>query len=487
METAYCLGSYRGHELDNILGRVTGTSDPLSKRNLSAGGRHELSANITLEDVPSSKDLEDAYALNNATQLFLTPFIGIFQPNHVSGVVAMSWCPHDSSYLLTCAKDDRTILWDTNSAGIVSELPAGNNLNFDVHCHPKLLGVISSSFHGKIGIYNIEACARYSVGADSEGLHKGYDRSLPSFWSQVSLIMRTKPGVDTLNFDALYNNLRVFESYVKGSTRSSSSTKNVAFVSSDNTSSTNEVNTAYGVSTSFGYNSQKEGSSSYTDDLMYSFFANQSSDPQLDHEDLKQVDEFNLEEMDLKCAKLSASIATIQDTLLKSAYKKGIKTVEGEMQETLDTRQGTMERDMQNKMNIKLWSLLIEKVLIRLGITCLLYGPKQFTTSESDAKTSDFDSCNSSSSKETLETVPKTVESKPKVINEPKVWSDAPIIEEYESDSDDKYVSKALVEQTKLSCGIINTVKHVKTPRQTIQDQDTCSQNPKFDQRDWAG
>ncbi|KAI3739174.1 hypothetical protein L2E82_29571 [Cichorium intybus] len=35
---------------------------------------------------------------------------------HTKGVVAMSWCPHDSSYLLTCAKDNRTILWDTNSA-----------------------------------------------------------------------------------------------------------------------------------------------------------------------------------------------------------------------------------------------------------------------------------------------------------------------------------------------------------------------------------
>ncbi|GKE26963.1 ribonuclease H-like domain-containing protein, partial [Tanacetum coccineum] len=44
----------------------------------------------------------------------------------------------------------------------------------------------------------------------------------------------------------------------------------------------------------------KENSSSYTDEIMYSFFANQSSGPQLDHEDLEQLDEFDLEEMDLK-------------------------------------------------------------------------------------------------------------------------------------------------------------------------------------------
>ncbi|GJU50609.1 hypothetical protein Tco_1220164 [Tanacetum coccineum] len=102
--------------------------------------------------------------------------------------------------------------------------------------------------------------------SNSEGLHKGFDRfqsllsqlkihgacvstkdanqkflrSLPSAWSQVSLIMRTKPGVDNISFDDLYNNLRVFESDVKSSTASSSSTQNVAFVS-ENTSNTNDV------------------------------------------------------------------------------------------------------------------------------------------------------------------------------------------------------------------------------------------------------
>ncbi|GKC07598.1 ribonuclease H-like domain-containing protein [Tanacetum coccineum] len=77
--------------------------------------------------------------------------------------------------------------------------------------------------------------------------------------------------------DANQKFLRVFEPDVNGSTASSSCIRNVAFVSSESTSSTNEVSTAYGVSTSFGHNSQREGSSSYTDELMYSFFANQSS------------------------------------------------------------------------------------------------------------------------------------------------------------------------------------------------------------------
>ncbi|KAL2897575.1 Protein transport protein SEC31-like protein B [Bienertia sinuspersici] len=72
--------------------------------------------------------------------------------------------PSDSSYLLTCAKDNRTICWDIVSGEIVCELPAGTNWNFDVHWYPKIPGIISaSSFDGKIGLYNIEACNRYGV------------------------------------------------------------------------------------------------------------------------------------------------------------------------------------------------------------------------------------------------------------------------------------------------------------------------------------
>ncbi|GKD73712.1 hypothetical protein Tco_1331994 [Tanacetum coccineum] len=74
---------------------------------------------------------------------------------------------------------------------------------------------------------------------------------------------------------------------------------NVAFVSSKNTSSTNEaVNTGYDVSTS---SSQGQASSStYADDVMFSFFADQFNSPQLYNEDLEQIDTDDLEEMDLK-------------------------------------------------------------------------------------------------------------------------------------------------------------------------------------------
>ncbi|GJS92683.1 putative ribonuclease H-like domain-containing protein [Tanacetum coccineum] len=91
-------------------------------------------------------------------------------------------------------------------------------------------------------------------------------RSLPSAWNNISLIMRNKSDLDILSMDDLYNNLKVYESEIKGQTSSSSNSQNVAFVSSDNSSSTNEtVNTAHNVSAA-SYKDQAS-TASYVDDI----------------------------------------------------------------------------------------------------------------------------------------------------------------------------------------------------------------------------
>nr|GEY05241.1 reverse transcriptase domain-containing protein [Tanacetum cinerariifolium] len=82
----------------------------------------------------------------------------------------------------------------------------------------------------------------HSAGVLHEDVNQKFLRSLPSSWSQVALIMKTKPWLDTLSFDDLYNNLRVFKRDVKGNTTSSSNTQNMAFVSFENTSNTNDIN-----------------------------------------------------------------------------------------------------------------------------------------------------------------------------------------------------------------------------------------------------
>ncbi|GJX53073.1 retrovirus-related pol polyprotein from transposon TNT 1-94 [Tanacetum coccineum] len=78
---------------------------------------------------------------------------------------------------------------------------------------------------------------------------------------------------------------------------------------------------------------------------------------------------------------------------------------------------------------------------IEIDYSQFTYGPKQSQPSESETQTSDFDTCESNCSDETHESLPEPAVNEPKVVSQPKVWSDAPIIEEYESDSKERHVS----------------------------------------------
>ncbi|GJT23760.1 putative ribonuclease H-like domain-containing protein [Tanacetum coccineum] len=399
-------------------------------------------------------------------------------------------------------------------------------------------------------VYNTE-----SMCLSTEDANQKFLRSLPSAWSQVSLIMRTKPGVDSLSFDDLYNNLRAFESDVKGSTASSSSSQNVAFIS-ENTSSTNEVSTAYCVSNSSSQNPKYEQTSSY------SLLANQSSCPQLDHEDLEQIDEYVLEEMDLKW-----QVAMISKRMKKFYKKTGRKklqnqgksrqqeegcmecwnqgweqnwkeggskalvTIDGEGVDWTNhseedkmiaidgfdnssnqTQKTTLvmpsieikaifsglkkdEADSMigsvNKVNIGWNACLYPQTTIQnympsgpdieVDYSQFTYGPKQTQPSESESQTSEFDTCESNISKQkTPELVSEPVVNESNVECQPKVWSDAPIIEEYESDNEDEYVSIPTKEQETPSFAN----QQVKTPRETVKNQFTHSQKPKVDKKE---
>ncbi|GJT74482.1 hypothetical protein Tco_1041207 [Tanacetum coccineum] len=483
--------------------------------------------------------------------------------------------------------------------------------------------------------------------SNTEGLHKGYDRfqsllsqleihgasvstedanqkflrSLPSAWSQVSLIMRTKPGVDTLSFDDLYNNLRVFESDIKGSTASSSSSpQNVAFVS-ENTSSTNEVSTAYCVPNLSGQNTKYEQTSSY------SLLANQSSCPQLDHEDLEQIDEYDLEENGLESGSardLNENEKVLQEDWRRDAWNSGNKdgsrtgqkedskalvTVDGEgvdwtnhsededyalmacnssdsdtefahqqgqlwyeqkikfMKIDLDDKTDVLtyhkkllaeaQKEKEDlKAKVEKWhnsSKNLSKLLntqmsandkfglgygdhrydgilsyenevlqsvfmnkeseienqplydrfvtaegmhavpppmtgnympsgpdVEVDDSKFTYGPKQTQPNESESQSSEFDTCESNISAEPSELVSEPVVNESNVKCQPKVGSDAPIIEEYESDSEDECV--VIPTKQKVTPSFAN--QQVKTPRENVKSQFTHIQKPKVDKKD---
>nr|GEY97750.1 xylulose kinase-1 [Tanacetum cinerariifolium] len=311
----------------------------------------------------------------------------------------------------------------------------------------------------------------------SEGLHKGYDR-----------------------FQTLLSQLEIHDAGV------SHEDANQKFLS------TNDVSTTYSVSSPSVLKSHKEGSSSYTDEVIHSLFLNQSSTPQLDCDDLEQINDDDMEEMDLKWQVAMISIR------IKKFHKRTGRKLQFDTKDPVGFDKTKLEcfdchkighfaRDYRAKGNqdsrrrdggygdYRYGSILsyenevlhsvfmneecnIENITVNdrydegmhavsllvtgnympfgpdveIDYSKFTYGLKQNSFVESDSKPVEYASSESDSSVETTTYMPAPVNNAPKIVYEPKVWTDAPIIEEYESDSDDDSVSNVQENIENLVC-----------------------------------
>ncbi|GJR85646.1 putative ribonuclease H-like domain-containing protein [Tanacetum coccineum] len=76
----------------------------------------------------------------------------------------------------------------------------------------------------------------YDAKVSLEDANLKFLRSLPSVWHVVATMIRGQPGLDELEFDDLYNNLKVYEHELKGVSNSNS--QNIAFLSTEAIGST---------------------------------------------------------------------------------------------------------------------------------------------------------------------------------------------------------------------------------------------------------
>nr|GEW28569.1 hypothetical protein [Tanacetum cinerariifolium] len=132
-----------------------------------------------------------------------------------------------------------------------------------------------------------DTAAEETKGITLKGLHKVYDRF------QTLMIQLEIHGAGVSHKDVNQKFLRSLPSFC-----------------------TNDVITAYCISSPYVLKSHKEGSSSYTDEVIHSFFTNQSSAPQLDYDDLEQINDDDMEEMGLKWQVAMISMR------IKKFYKK---------------------------------------------------------------------------------------------------------------------------------------------------------------------
>nr|GEU99499.1 hypothetical protein [Tanacetum cinerariifolium] len=81
---------------------------------------------------------------------------------------------------------------------------------------------------------------KFNIHKDAKSLMKALEKSLPSEWKTHTLIWKNKADLEEQSLNDLFNNLKIYEAEVKGSSISSQNTQNIAFVSSNNTDNTNE-------------------------------------------------------------------------------------------------------------------------------------------------------------------------------------------------------------------------------------------------------
>ncbi|GJU49087.1 ribonuclease H-like domain-containing protein [Tanacetum coccineum] len=127
----------------------------------------------------------------------------------------------------------------------------------------------------------------YEAKVSLEDANLKFLRSLPSVWHVVATMIRGQPGLDELEFDDLYNNLKVLE-IKEGGTLKQSTADPENIPKGYTQAASSKVQTA-------------PNYASLSDEIMCSFFAQQASMPTThDDEDLLQIDEDAMEEIDIR-------------------------------------------------------------------------------------------------------------------------------------------------------------------------------------------
>nr|GEU79109.1 putative ribonuclease H-like domain-containing protein [Tanacetum cinerariifolium] len=184
---------------------------------------------------------------------------------------------------------------------LLMALPDKHQLKFNIHKDAKtLMEAIEKRFGENKETKKLEILGE---SLSQEDINLKFLRSLPTEWRTRTLIWRNKTNLKQRSLDDLFNNLKIYEAEVKSSSLASTSTQNIASVSSSNTNSTNEPISAaasvFAVSAKIPV-SDLPNVDTLSNVVIYLFFASQSNSPQLDNDDLKQIDADDLEEMGLK-------------------------------------------------------------------------------------------------------------------------------------------------------------------------------------------
>nr|GEX99989.1 ribonuclease H-like domain-containing protein [Tanacetum cinerariifolium] len=130
---------------------------------------------------------------------------------------------------------------------LLMALPDKHQLKFNSYKDAKtLMETIEKRFRGNTETKKklVSQLEIHRVSLSQEDVNLKFLRSLPSEWKTHTLIWRNKANLEKHSLDDLFNSLRIYEAEVKHSSSPGNPTQNIAFVSSSNTDSTTDSDSA---------------------------------------------------------------------------------------------------------------------------------------------------------------------------------------------------------------------------------------------------
>ncbi|GJW78730.1 hypothetical protein Tco_0140412 [Tanacetum coccineum] len=187
----------------------------------------------------------------------------------------------EQEYEPTTVKEKQDIRNDMKARGtLLMALPNKDQLKFHSYKDAKfLMEAIEKRYGGNKESNKLEIQGEVNT---QEDMNLKLLRSLPSEWKTHALIWRNKEEIETISLDDLYNNLKMYEPELTGSTNISQNLQNVAFMSSNST------------------NSNSNSSTNEADNTTYRVNAAHTQSNPTSGDNLKQIDPDDLEEMDLQ-------------------------------------------------------------------------------------------------------------------------------------------------------------------------------------------
>ncbi|KAJ3404897.1 hypothetical protein CcCBS67573_g03486 [Chytriomyces confervae] len=129
---------------------------------------------------------------------------------HSKGILNLAWCPKDSDLLLSCGKDNRTVLWNPSTATMIGDVHHSSNWTFEANWCPRNPDLVAiAGFDGIVSVHSLQARAGDSHANDSSAAN-----AQPTSTTAAALSQDPHDFITGGGFGSLGDNLQHQDSFI---------------------------------------------------------------------------------------------------------------------------------------------------------------------------------------------------------------------------------------------------------------------------------